>query len=343
MTDTTVDPTAERLGAYARIVDSAVEHDLSQRSNGAFDRAVADYPTRPSKRLRPALLLATCEAFGGSVDDALPAAVSIELMHSAFLVHDDIQDEATMRRGEETLHLRHGVPRSVHAGDALAVRAIDGLLDQPRISARVARRVAREFLDMADRTLAGQGMELEWRDDPARVVSLDDYLRLVLHKTCWYTTILPLRVGCILGSRGHASLTSLTSFGFLLGAAFQIRDDVLNLVGDPDEHGKDRHADIREAKRTLALIHLRRTATGRDHDRVERFLRLPTSDRSDADVAMVLELMHEHQSIDHAIGWCRAIGTAAAEGLDAAFDEAVDRASVEFIGGLAGYVTERVT
>ena len=75
-------------------------------------------------------------------------------------------------------------------------------------------------------------------------VDLDDYLRLVLHKTCWYTTIYPLRAGCLIGGRGAVPLGPLTTFGFLLGAAFQVRDDVLNLVGDPEAHGKDHLADL---------------------------------------------------------------------------------------------------
>lgn len=346
MTQVITDPTMRQLDEYARLVDTAVRRTLAEQAParetaGDFADAVADYPTRPGKRLRPALLLATCEAFGGAVDDALPAAVAIELMHSAFLVHDDIQDDSETRRGEASLHVRHGLADAIHAGDTLAVRAIDGLIDQPRVSVRVARRVAREFLDMADRTLTGQGMELRWRDDPDRDVSLDDYLRLVLHKTCWYTTIFPLRAGGILGSRGRLPLGSLTTFGFLLGASFQIRDDVLNLAGDPARHGKDGLADIREGKRTLALIHLRRVVSGSEAARLDGFLRLRSSERTDEDVTDVLAMMHRHQSIEHATAWGRTIADAAADALGPAFLQASKPKAVEFIAGLTAYAAER--
>jgi geranylgeranyl diphosphate synthase, type II len=139
----------------------------------------------------------------------------------------------------------------VHAGDALAVRAVAPLLDQPRLSAHLVQRVTREFLDAAGRTLEGQSMELAWRDDASRAVSLDDYLRLVLHKSCWYTTIYPLRAGCLIGSRGAVPLGPLTAFGFLLGAAFQVRDDVLDLAGDPEVHGKESLADSGRANAPL--------------------------------------------------------------------------------------------
>ena len=85
---------------------------------------------------------------------------------------------------------------------------------------------------------------------------MDDYLRLALDKSCWYTTIFPLRAGCLIGARGSVPLGPLTRFGFLLGAAFQIRDDLLDLVGDSAAHGKESWSDLREAKRTLPLIHL---------------------------------------------------------------------------------------
>ena len=173
-------------------------------------------------------------------------------MHNAFLVHDDIEDASARRRGAPTLHVEHGIPVAIHAGDALAVRAVLPLLDQPRLSHSLVQRVTREFFDTASRTLEGQSMELAWRRDATRVLDLDDYLRLVLNKSCWYTTIYPLRAGCLIGSRGSVGLGPITRFGFLLGAAFQVRDDVLDVAGDPGTHGKERLSDLREGKQTLA-------------------------------------------------------------------------------------------
>ena len=84
-----------------------------------------------------------------------------------------------------------------------------------------------------------------------------------MHKTCWYTTIHPLRVGALIGSLGRSDLDSLVRFGFYLGAAFQIRDDLLNLVGDEAKYGKESCGDLYEGKRTLMVIHLLREARGR--------------------------------------------------------------------------------
>src|SRR5262249_7648099 len=154
---------------------------------------------------------------------------------------------------------------------------------------------------MAEHTVAGQAKELGWRRDNVVDLGPADYLDLVAGKTCWYTTIYPLRVGALIGGRGTAPLDALSRFGFYLGAAFQIRDDLLNLLGDGDEYGKDIGDDIREGKRTLMLIHLLGAAPPGDREALVRFLGRPMAERTAADVAAVAELMDSHGSIDFAL------------------------------------------
>ena len=332
---------ADLLVHYGDMISEEVDRLLGEDAPSPLTDLVADYPGRAGKRLRPALLLAACEAFGGDLRDALPAAVSLELMHNAFLVHDDIEDASRRRRGAPALHVQHGVPMAVHAGDALAVRAILPLLDQPRLSGHLVQRITREFLETARRTLDGQSMELAWRDDVERAVSLDDYLRLVLHKTCWYTTIYPLRAGCLIGSRGGLSLDALTHFGFLLGAAFQVRDDVLDVAGDPSDHGKDAMADLREGKRTLLLVHLLGAADSDERQWLQGFLATPSSERSDEDVRRVLDLMHAHGSITAATAWADGLAAGARAAFPEAFAHAVSPFHVRFIEQLIDFVVAR--
>ena len=335
------DRPVDLLQHYGDLVGEEVRRTLEADGPSPLAPLVADYPGRAGKRLRPALLLAACEAFGGDLRDALPAAVSLELLHNAFLVHDDIEDASRRRRGSPALHVEHGVPLAVHAGDALAVRAILPLLDQPRISSHLVQRLTRELLDTARRTLDGQSMELQWRADPERAVTPDDYLRLVLHKTCWYTTIYPLRAGCLLGARGTLPLDDLTAFGFLLGAAFQIRDDVLDVAGDPDEHGKDALADLREGKRTLLLVHLLGVAAPDERRWLEGYLRTRASDRSEEDVRQVLALMHEHGSVEVAAAWADGLAAGAKAVFPAAFRAAASPFHARFVEGLVDFVVER--
>src|SRR5205085_12243514 len=104
-------------------------------------------------------------------------------------------------------------------------------------------------------------IELGWRRDVALDLGDGDYLAMVLKKTCWYTTIFPSRAGALIGTRTEDGLDRFIRFGFFLGAAFQIQDDVLNLIGDEARYGKEIDGDIREGKRTLMLLHLLRESS----------------------------------------------------------------------------------
>lgn len=332
---------SDLLAYYDQLVGAEIERVLAHDDASILDPLVASYPARRGKGMRPAMLLAACEAFGGDVRDAVPTAVALELMHNAFLVHDDIEDDTSRRRGLPTLHAEHGVALAVHAGDALAVQAVMPLLDQPRLSTHLARRIVREFLLTVRRTLDGQSLELEWRQQARVDLGLEDYLHLVLHKSCWYTMIFPLHAGCLIGSRATVPLGPLTQFGFLLGAAFQVRDDILDLVGDPELHGKEARSDVREGKRTLPLIHLVGVAGGDERAWLRRFLERAPHDRTDADVETVLDLMAVHQSIDVARGWADGLLIGARAAFGPAFARSVSPFHARCIEQMIDYVVER--
>ena len=159
--------------------------------------------------------------------------MALELLHNAFLVHDDLEDESEERRGRPTLHVRHGAPLAINAGDALAVLSLRPLIDNVgTLGARLALRILEEAERMARESVEGQALELWWRQHHVIDLEEADYLRMVLKKTCWYTTIYPMRVGALIGTRDGVELDSYLHFGFFVGAAFQIQDDLLNLVGD---------------------------------------------------------------------------------------------------------------
>lgn len=305
---------------------------------------VRDYPARPAKLLRPALCLATCEAFGGATSDVLGVAVAIELLHNAFLVHDDIADRSRLRRGDETLHVQHGVGLALNAGDALAVLAQSVLrrsLD--RYGASLADRVAGEFEVMMLRTLEGQATELGWRRDAVVDLSPEDYLDLIMHKTCWYTTVHPMRVGALVGTGGATDVSEMIRFGFYLGAAFQIRDDVLNLVGEEQTYGKEILGDLHEAKRTLMLIHLLSVADGPDRALLQDYLRAGRDGRSRDLVVEVRSMMDRHGSIDFAIDYAAGIAEPALDAFEVAFAEAHPSPACDFVRNLVLYMLERTS
>ena len=303
---------------------------------------LADYPRRTGKGLRAALCLAACGAFGASEDDALAAAAAIELAHSAFLVHDDVQDGSDWRRGRPTLHRRVGLPLAVNAGDALAVLSLKVLrADAGRLGRRLGLQVLDEFSTAMWQTLEGQAVELGWRRDGVTSLSPRSYLELVLRKTCWYTTIAPLRIGALIGSSGSAELGGLSRFGLFLGAAFQITDDILNLTGGQAAYGKEIGGDLREGKRTLMVIHLLAVAEPPDRDAVLALLRGPATLRTNDRLAWLTSLLVRYGSIDFARDFARGVADAAAAAFPEAFRTATHPERAEVIRRLVGYVIER--
>ena len=333
----------DQLAGYGGLARKAAASYLGGDGFSPYLQVPAsEYLARGGKGLRPALCLATCSAFGGEMDEALPSAAAIELFHTAFLVHDDVEDDSELRRGEPTLHRRYGQALAVNAGDGLAVFALGALRDNERLlGPGLAARVWSEFDVMARQTVDGQARELGWQRDGRIDLSPDDYLDLIMKKTCWYTTLLPLRVGALIGARGDVDLTPMLRFGFFLGAAFQIRDDVLNLTGAEAVYGKESRGDLREGKRTLMLIHLLAAAQPRDRERVCSFLALAPGQRSPELVAPILAMMHDHGSIQFADEFARGIARAATVSFEDAFSGVPDSAARSFVKDVIPYMADR--
>jgi geranylgeranyl diphosphate synthase type II len=330
------------LARYAELTRTAMEEFLidGQPAGHLYD-LVREYPGRGGKGIRPSLLLAACQAYGGAAREGLGPAVALEMMHNAFLIHDDLEDASSTRRGEPTLHELHGVGLAVNAGDALACMALQPLRDDGLLGTRVAQRVLDEFLAMVRLTTEGQAMELGWRRSNAVDLEPADYINLTGKKTCWYTTVSPLRVGAIVGSRGTASLEALSRFGFCLGVAFQIRDDLLNVVGSDEAQGEELLGDIREGKRTLMLIHLLARAPGPHRDWLVDYLAAPETERAAADVEHVLELMETYGSLGYALEYGSGIAAAASDAFDEAFARLRASPHLTFIRGLIPYMLAR--
>jgi geranylgeranyl diphosphate synthase, type II len=303
---------------------------------------LADYPRRGGRMLRASLCLATARAFGAKLDQALGSAVAVELMHNAFLVHDDIEDESELRRGRPTLHELHGVPLAVNVGDALNLAALRALIDnRSRLGGALALRILEDAQRTAREAVEGQAIELGWRRDNAMHVSEADYLQMILKKTCWYTTIFPCRAGALIGSAGRVDPERFLRFGFFVGAAFQIQDDLLNLVGDRERYGKELLGDLLEGKRTLMLIHLLRHASFPDRMHVASILERPRRDRTEDDAQWILARMTEHGSIEHARNIAHGLAGAARHEFSLLFDAVPDSRDKRFVSGVVSWVLER--
>jgi geranylgeranyl diphosphate synthase type II len=264
---------------------------------GRLYALMRDYPFRRAKGLRPALAIATCRALGGPLEGVLPSAAVLELYHNAFLIHDDVEDGSTHRRGGPTLHRAHGTPVAVNVGDGMLAVALKPLLDNLALlgigpSLRILQLIAR----MSRETAEGQAQELAWIRD-AQLPTDRAYLRMVYQKTSWYSFVAPMLVGAVCAGADDRTRRHLFHAAVLLGAAFQITDDVLNLTS---ETGKERDGDLWEGKRTLIVLHALRSVDAATRAELEAVLRRPRP----VD-APLWEQLHAEGHLD-AVGLARA-------------------------------------
>lgn len=233
-----------------------------RRHAGNLYELMLDYPLRYGKALRPAICIAVCRAHGGSLSAVLPSAAVLELYHNAFLIHDDVEDRSFLRRSEHTLNRMHGAPTAVNVGDGMLALTFQPLIDNIALvglgkSLRILRIVAR----MARATAEGQMIELNWIRDALWRQSTSDYVRLVHKKTSWYSFIAPAMIGAVVADLADPQVARVGRLMIPLGIAFQIQDDILNLIADEASYGKDLLADLWEGKHTLILMHALDAAT----------------------------------------------------------------------------------
>jgi geranylgeranyl diphosphate synthase type II len=298
MTSTLVPDTLREYGGLTR---AALRNYLPSREPRRYlYDLVADYPERGGKMMRPSLCIATARAFGARWEDALLTAVSIELLHNALLIHDDIQDESEERRGRPALHVLHGVPLALNAGDMLTLMSLRPLIENRGVVGdHLTLRIIEETELMALECAEGQALELGWRRDNTSALNDEDYLGMVLKKTCWLATIYPIRVGALIGSQDTVNLDAFSLFGFLLGATFQIQDDLLNLGADSG-YGKEINGDLWEGKRTLMLIRLFREASVDERRQLSRLMSLTREQRRPCDITWIRHLMDKYGCVEYA-------------------------------------------
>jgi geranylgeranyl diphosphate synthase type II len=330
------------LAAYRKLVMDGM---LANLAAGERDRYLHDllpvYPARAGKGLRGALVLATCRAMGGRIERALPFAVGVELLHNAFLVHDDLVDGSRRRRGAPALPFQCGKGLALCVGDALAVRAVALLAEAADRQGLPARQLMAELERAVRLTIEGQAMELGWDGERSVDIGTDDYLDMVLRKTSWYSVILPCRLG-LLAARRRPLRDHFIAFGALAGAVLQIGDDLSSYTTQARLSGKNWGDDVLEGKRSLPVIHfLADTPDGDERRRVVALLTAAREKRRRSDAHWFIELLRREGSLAYSHKCRLALAEAAHAELAAEMAEAVDPGSVDFVHGLLTILAHR--
>ncbi|HZY10110.1 MAG TPA: polyprenyl synthetase family protein [Bacteroidota bacterium] len=233
---------------YKSTIDKRLLSFLETRKPASVYDPIRYVVSVGGKRVRSILLLLSCEAVGGSVQSALPAAVAIELFHNFTLVHDDVMDNARLRRGKPTVHAKWDSNVAILAGDELIALAYQSLL---QTRSRYCDRIFNAFTDAFIQVCEGQGLDKEYevRDR----VDLDDYLCMIKKKT-GRVIAAAAEIGALIGEGSERQITALRRFGEYLGRAFQVQDDILDIAGDREELGKEIGGDLKEGKKTYLLL-----------------------------------------------------------------------------------------
>lgn len=297
-------------------------------------RPLGAYTKNAGKRHRPLICLLACEAVGGDPRRAWPSAAAIEHFHTAALIHDDIMDSSLTRRGEPCLHIREGEGLAINAGD-LALSLVTGtVVDDHGLDPECRLRVLKELVDMTTRTIEGQALDIGWARDDRFDLTVDDYLVMANHKTAFYSGAVPLAVGAIIGGGTEEQVEALRAFGLAAGLAFQIQDDVLNLVGTREATKKDFRSDVTEGKRTLAAVHALQHSAERE--RLREILASRAEDPALLDEAV--RIMAEAGSIDFARTYARDLVLGAKAELEAALPRGKAR---DLLLSMADFFVER--
>ena len=342
MPDATSDSFLRQLSEYRDLVAPHLRVDATNREPRKYLYDLIEYHLeRAGKGLRPALCLATCSAWGGDVQDALSTAAALEMLHNAFLVHDDIEDGSEYRRGEPTLYRKNGVALAINAGDAMQALSLRMVRTSSNaLGPALTLRLLDEFDHMLIESLEGQALEMGWIRDNLRDTTARDYITMSLKKTCWYSFIHPCRIGALIAQPNRVDLDRCDHFGLFAGIAFQIQDDVLNVLGDRGVYGKEIGGDLWEGKRTLMLVHLQQMLQPREAERLYSVLSKPRSARASHDIGWIAERMSTYGSIEYARGVARQFVEAAEHAFEVAF-EGCPPQSLGFLRSFVRYLADR--
>ncbi len=291
----------EYLASYADqvgdLLNTYIPEGTHSDMNAYLYEPLRVYSKNGGKRHRPLICFAACLAVGGDMERAVSSAAAIEHFHTAALIHDDIADEAELRRGVPCLHLTEGVGLAINAGDFALSLVNSCVMGDPLLDDSLKLRVMGELVKMTQHTIEGQGLDIGWARDGRYDITVEDYLAMATHKTAHYSGAVPLAIGALVGGGSESEIEALRNYGLDTGLAFQIQDDLLNLIGSEESTQKDFRNDITEGKRTLVVVHALQNL---GEDKRKRLIEILSSKEKDqAVLAEAVQIMDEAGSLEY--------------------------------------------
>jgi len=292
------DAIKKKLVDSAKPVDAFIDEILKPRRPEALYEASRHLIHAGGKRLRPFLTIKACEAVGGDSYEAIPYAAAFEILHNFTLVHDDVMDNDSIRRGTPTVHAKWGVPMAICAGDLLFAKVFEIMaLHAPKnLSAKNMNLCIAKATKAIIELCEGQALDVSFPN--MSEVSEQDYLIMVGGKTSALFRACA-EVGAVVGGGKTRQINALGKFAYEAGIAFQIMDDYLGATADEETLGKPIGSDIREGKKTLIILHALRKAKPKQKEKILAVL--GNSYATKQEIEEIHNLFQEIGSIDYTL------------------------------------------
>lgn len=287
----------EELGNYSVDISKTIEEELSCIVPNNLQEASIYLTKAGGKMLRPALTLITSEAVGGSRDNSLKSAAAIELIHTFSLIHDDIMDDDDMRRGKPAVHKVWDENVAILAGDTLFSKAFEIIMNSDP-EKNTPAQLSQTLVTVADacvKICEGQASDMSFED--RYDVSEEEYLDMIFKKTGALIAAAS-KAGAIMGGANQEVIDAMYDYGRLIGLAFQIQDDYLDLASDEETLGKPIGSDIAKGKMTIIAIKALAASEGEDNKKLLEILKDDNNSQEDIDVA--LDLFNKYGAIEYA-------------------------------------------
>ncbi|MDV3103184.1 polyprenyl synthetase family protein [Thermococcus waiotapuensis] len=332
-----------RIKIITRDVEGVIFELVPEKDPKTLYDAARHYPLAGGKRVRPFVVLRAAEAVGGNPEEALYPAASVEFIHNYSLVHDDIMDMDELRRGRPTVHRLWGVNMAILAGDLLFSKAFEAIA-KASVSPEKKARILDVLVRTSNMLCEGQALDIEF--EKREEVTVEEYLRMISGKTGALFQG-SAEIGAIVGTDNEEYIQALSKWGMNVGMAFQIWDDVLDLIADEEKLGKPVGSDIRKGKKTLIVSHFFSKASKKDKaEFLKVFGKYAGDAKGDAlihdekvkeEVAKAIELLRKYGSIDYAAQYAKNLVKEANEALKV-LPESEARKDLEL---LAEFLVER--
>ena len=250
----------KQIEKNAKTVNKYLKSKLKGNPKKLYD-AAGHLIVHGGKRLRPYMVIRSCQILGGKTSNAMPAASAVEMVHNFTLVHDDIMDNDEMRHGVPTTHRKYGMPIAILAGDVLFSKAYQVISDtklSPVATTHLISRLAKACVDVCE----GQLLDVKMAEE-RKIPTQSQYIEMIGKKTAALFDV-SCAMGAICATNKVKDISNLSSFGRNLGIAFQITDDLIGVMGDPKITKKPVGNDLREGKKSLPILMAIKLAKGKD-------------------------------------------------------------------------------